>query len=261
MSQDLKIDEKEDVRKLHASLIRLLIDSKEFENFQQSPIKYAETLGNVPNSYKQLVSRINLDGLKIFRNIVLGTRQERFRQVFSTLHTAMHNESAWDSLVADFLARVVVKNGRDDTDLFMFETYTRQWQSTVIADLCAFDRAVYTASNSPPVAQEPSPELTIHQQFRINLWVEKLESAYSAKALSCLPVAELESQPKGQYFTLIYLTTFDQSLRLRTLAQDVAQLFKQSPILTHRQLTDLVAKAPIVQQLIDEGAIGAVANV
>jgi hypothetical protein len=261
MSQDLQIDEKEDVRKLHASLIRLLIDSKEFESFQQSPIKYAEKLGNVPISYKQLVSRINLDGLKIFRNIVQGTRQERFRQVFSTLHTAMHNESAWDSLIADFLARVVVKNGRDDTDLFMFETYTRQWQNTVIADLCAFDRAVYTASNSPPVAQELSLDVTIHKQFRINPWVEKLETTRSAKALSCLPVAELENQPEGNYVTLIYLTTFDQSLRLRALGQDVAQLFKQNTILTHKQLTDLVAKAPIVQKLIDEGAIGAVANV
>ena len=74
-----------DLAALHKALISLLIDKSAYTQFVQSPQDYADHLARIPQDYKTLISRINCKSLETFRDIVHGTRRERFGMIFSIL--------------------------------------------------------------------------------------------------------------------------------------------------------------------------------
>jgi hypothetical protein len=247
---------KEALAKLQKTLISLLMDKSVYDDFVKSPGRFADGLENVPQIYKNIVASIDPDGLSTFRSIVKGTRQERFRQVFSILNSYVGDGAAWENIISEFLDKITVENGRDDSDLFLFEKFMRLRDNKFLGDLASIDCRTYVASNSPPI--DGSQLLQIYDETL------EVELHSSAQLLHTFwPIKDLinsnniinHGDSKGEFYNIIYPNSNDVNLRVRALPAELGADLINNPKLKLSDFLKYKSDTFLPEKLLSDGCL------
>ena len=222
------IPQRNDLTLLHEKLISLLSDSKSFEQFSLSPVKYANQFGGLPKQYRDLLSSINLGGLSTFRRIVRGTREVRLRQVFSNLSEKIGSDETWLNLMDEFLDSVVITNGRNDEDLTLFAEFVRAHESSILGDLAILERSIYSVSNGYVDFANFDLEHDVGNGVNLSPWVEVVVTSHSAQILLSPELTRMSEMPSDRLFTLIYRSSSDSDIRLRPITSELGKLLSES---------------------------------
>jgi hypothetical protein len=214
-----------DLAALHKALISLLIDKSAYLEFVQSPVEYANRMTRIPQVYRSLISRINCSSLEIFRDIVRGTRRERFCLIFSILAEKLDDIDQFDCLVTGFMDTNIVRNGRNDLDIHLFADYVRAHEEDVLGDLAVLDCLMYCASNAmPPEKCSIPPDDLTDGCLSIHSSVQLLSSSRPVRALMNDSLQALRDAEAGVCFTMIYPADLGGSVKFKPLPADLGRL-------------------------------------
>ncbi|MGB8817700.1 MAG: hypothetical protein WCC66_07245 [Rhizobiaceae bacterium] len=214
-----------DLAALHKALISLLIDTSAYRQFVQSPEDYANRLARIPQVYRNLISRINCSSLDIFRDIVHGTRRERFGLIFSILAEKLDDLEAFNVLVGEFIETKIVQNGRNDLDVRLFADHIREQKEDVLGDLAGLDCLMYAASNAmPPEKYAGRPLDLASGQVSVHPSVQLLRSSRPVRSLLGDSLQALRTMQAGAHITMIYPADLGGNVKFKPLPVDAGLL-------------------------------------
>jgi hypothetical protein len=248
---------RESLASLQKIMISLLTDRSTYEKFIASPCSLLEDLTDLPQIYKNLITSINQEGLRTFRSIVSGTRQERFRQVFILLFAAINDENRWNEIITLFLDTVPITNGRDDSDLVSFEKFIRLNENPVLGDFAAIDCCSYAASNAPPIVDSGFVEDTIDlsTEVLLNTSAKLLKTRWPIQKLLSSGVIDISNAPKGINYNIVYLQSDDINLKIRSIPKSIGLILERRQRIEYGKLMNFKSKYFSPNILLRDGVL------
>lgn len=112
------------LREIQNAIGNIVIDPSVFSEFKADKLACLDQLG-LSNDVARVLSDLCPERIEIFREIIAGTRAERFRNVFASFAEEIGSER-FSELVREFHACNVVYSNENNNDVYLFEKYARK---------------------------------------------------------------------------------------------------------------------------------------
>ncbi|MDQ0176247.1 hypothetical protein [Bacillus chungangensis] len=160
-----------DVGKIQYFIAKLTIDYKLFEEFKDN----SESLlrkWEFAKEETEYLKNLNIEDLNVFREVVNGTREYRFKELFPLLANSMDNE--WSSLIHDFHKNTIINSSKNDNDLKTFINYLKTfYPKSFIANIGLYEYILYSYnrvnSQKNPSSNEKNKFVISHNAKLMNL--------------------------------------------------------------------------------------------
>jgi hypothetical protein len=241
----------------HGVLLTLLADARAYRKFVESPNGFAASIPGLSRELANAIVGLNLAGLKTFRQIVRGTREERLFQIFSGLTERFGTPEAWRAMIERFLDDVVIRNGRTDEDLDQFVEWLRENERECIFDCAALELAVYTVSNQPPVRSTGSSLRSSNRRLKVRYGCRAMRLRWPIDQLLSAEFDEIENQPQETRLVVLYLPEDTDELKIVEIPELLAQSLDiygtvNSSLITDDHVDALAQVGASLEEFLDE---------
>jgi hypothetical protein len=146
-------------------LARLVVDQEFFDRYERDPRSAVHLLGIDPRDAERLCA-LDVHDLRIFREVVHGSREARFQLIFRELRKHL-SDQAWTALFESFQRDIVVRDSKNWADLDLFCTWLDgEYPGSVGAALAHYERLVQQVGGMAPPDAAPGTWL-LHPQVAL----------------------------------------------------------------------------------------------